>query len=75
MEDILTGQRSFIELDTGLEKQARVAAEKIFRKQARELGQEVETEFQSVDVNSLESQTQRSIGAEYVCHGIWKSWG
>jgi hypothetical protein len=30
VEDILTGQRSFIELDAGLEKHARVVAEKIF---------------------------------------------
>jgi transposase len=75
VEDILTGQRSFIELDTGLEKQAHVAAEKIFRKQAREIGQEAETDYQSVDVNTLESQTHRSIGPEYVCHGIWEELG
>jgi transposase len=75
VEDILTGQRSFIELDTGLEKQAHAVAEKIFRKQAREIGQEAETDYQSVDVNSLESQTHRSIGPEYVCHGIWEELG
>jgi len=75
VEDILTGQRSFIELDTGLEKQARGAAEKIFRKQAREIGGEAETDYRSVDVNSLESQIHRSIGPEYVCHGIWEELG
>jgi transposase len=75
VEDILTGQRSFIELDTGLEKQAHAAAEKIFRKQAREIGEEAETDYQSVDVNSLESQTHRSIGPEYVCHAIWEELG
>jgi hypothetical protein len=75
VEDILTGQRSFIELDTGLEKQAHAAAEKIFRKQAREIGEEAETDYRSVDVNSLESQTHRSIGSEYVCHGIWEELG
>ncbi len=75
VEDTLTGQRSFINLDTGLEKQAHAAAEKIFRKQAREIGEEAETDYQSVDVNSLESQTHRSIGAEHVCHGIWEELG
>ena len=75
VEDILTGQQSFIELDGGLEKQAHAAAEKIFRKQAREIGEEAETDYQSVDVNSLESQTHRSIGPEYVCHGIWEELG
>jgi len=75
VEDILTGQRSFIELDATLEKQAHTAAEKIFRKQAREIGEEAETDYRSVDVNSLESQTHRSMGAEYVCHGIWEELG
>ena len=37
VEDILTGQRSFIDLDAMLEKKARAAAEKIFRKQAQEI--------------------------------------
>ena len=34
IEEILTGQRSLIELDKGLEQNARVAAGKIFKKQA-----------------------------------------
>jgi hypothetical protein len=73
VEDILTGQRSFIELDAGLEKHARVVAEKIFKKQTREICEEAEIDYQSVDINSLESQTHRSTGREYVCHSIWNA--
>jgi transposase len=71
VEDILTGQRSFIDLDAKLEKQASAAAEKIFRKQAQEITERAETEYQTVDVNSLETETHRSIGPEYVCHSVW----
>jgi transposase len=71
VEDILTGQRSFLDLDTRLEKQAHAAAEKIFRKQAQEITEREETDYQNVDVNSLETQTHRSIGPEYVCHSVW----
>ena len=68
VDDILTGQRSFLDLDAGLEKQARAAAEKIFRKQAREMSEEAQADYQSVDVNSLETEAHRSMGPEYVCH-------
>lgn len=72
VEDILTGQRSFIDLDTRLEKQAQAAAEKIFRKQAKEIRDKAEADYQTVDVNSLATEMHRSIGPEYVCHCVWK---
>ena len=72
IEEILTGQRSMIELDKRLERNAREAAGKIFKKQAEELEEERESDFQLVDVNSLESDTSRSIGPEYLCHSVWK---
>jgi transposase len=71
VEDILTGQRSFIDLDVRLEKQAQAVAEKIFRKQAKELGEKIETDYQTVDVNSIATEMHRSIGPEYVCHSVW----
>lgn len=71
VEDILTGQMSFIDLDARLEKQARAAAEKIFRKQAQEIAERAETDYQSVDVNSLETEAHRGLGPEYVCHSVW----
>jgi len=72
IEEILTGQRSMIELDRHLERSAREAAGKIFKKQAEELDEQRESDFQLVDVHSLESDTSRSIGPEYLCHSVWK---
>ena len=72
IEEILTGQARLVELNESLEKNARVAAGKIFKKQSQELEAKQTSDFQSVDVNSLETQSPRSLGAEYVCHSVWK---
>ena len=71
IEDIITGQQSFHEIDKKVEKYACEVSRKIFIKQAQEL-QEKEADYQKVNVKSLETQTHRSIGAEYLCHSIWK---
>jgi len=75
VEDILTGQRSIVRLDQSLEKSARDAARKIFKKQSEELSDRTECEFQSVDVNSFAVESPRSLGAEYLCHYVWKELG
>ena len=72
IEDILTGQRSFIELDKEIEKYAREATNKIFKKQAKEIEGKSEPDYQMVNVNSLGMEKPRSIGPEYLCHSIWK---
>jgi len=72
VEDILTGQRSILGLDQSLEKSAREVARKIFKKQSEELSETTECDFQSVDVNSFEIESPRSLGAEYMCHSVWK---
>lgn len=75
IEDILTGQESCIKLDTTLEKHARAAAEKLFRKRAEETAEESEPDYHLVDVNSFHSERSRSLGAEYLCHCIWEELG
>lgn len=72
VEDILTGQHSFTELDENLEKKASESARKIFKKQASELSENTDRDFQSIDVNSLAAELHRSLGAEYVCHSVWQ---
>ena len=72
IESILTGQKLLYELDNTIEKHARNAARQIFKKQAEEISLEEKTDFQNVDINSLEIQNPRSIGAEYICHSIWQ---
>lgn len=72
IEDILTGQRSFIELDKSVENHAREAANKIFKKQAKEINETCESDYQKVNINSLGMEKPRSIGPEYLCHNVWK---
>lgn len=71
VEDILIGQKSFITLDSKIEKHAQNASRQIFKKQAKEISDTVDTNYQNVDVNSLETEFHRSLGAEYLCHCIW----
>jgi len=75
IEDILTGQRSLVELDKTLERSAREAARKIFKKQSEQLQEKQASDFQTVDVNSLEIESPRSLGPEYLCHSVWKELG
>jgi len=72
IEDILTGRRSLFELDPEIEQHARWAAEKIFEKRADEINAEMGGTFQMVDTKSIEVSTPRSLGAEYVCHSMWR---
>ena len=75
IEDILTGQRSLVELDKTLERSAREAARKIFKKQSEQLEEKQASDFHSVDLNSLEVESPRSLGPEYLCHSVWKELG
>lgn len=75
IEEILTGQRSLVELDKTLERGAREAARKIFKKQSEQLEEKQASDFQTVDVNSLETELPRSLGPEYLCHSVWKELG
>jgi hypothetical protein len=71
IEDMLTGQQSIVKVDEKLEKYARKAVGKIFRKQSKELSAQQEAEYEMVNINSLESEQIRGLGAEYLCHRIW----
>jgi len=73
IEAMLTGQQQLFSSDRGLEKLARGAADKIRAKQAGEqMAEAAEPIYQSVDVASIEAGQVRSLGAEYVCHSIWR---
>lgn len=75
IEDILTGRKSLFELDQNIERHARQAANKIFEKRARQIDAEIEEDFQLVDTKSLDVAKPRSLGAEYVCHTMWRQLG
>ena len=75
IEDILTGSRSLFEIDQRLERHARQAADKIFARRAEEINAETVDDFQMVDTQSLNVSSPRSLGAEYVCHSMWRQLG
>jgi len=75
VEDILTGRRSLFEVDQEIERYAKEAADKIYRKRAKEINAEEVEDFQMVDTKSIEVSAPRSLGAEYVCHSMWRQLG
>ncbi len=72
IEDILTGRQSFFNLPDNIEKAARNAANRIFRKRAKENDENKSTDYQEIDINSMDVEHCRSIGAEYVADSIWQ---
>ncbi len=70
IEEILTGQMRLVELDKTLERSAREAAKKIFEKQSEQLEEKQASDFQTVDINSLETESPRSLGPEYLCYSV-----
>lgn len=72
IEDILTGQKSFIQIDEKVNKYAKKAADKIFAKQSQDEINNKPVDYQSVDLNSIEVENARSFGVEYVFHTIWE---
>ena len=71
IEDILTGQKSLIDLPLELEKIARNKASRIFDKRAEEVKETKNTNFRTIDLNSIEASESRSFGGEYLCDSIW----
>jgi len=72
IEFILTGQKNIFEPDAQLEKHASDAARKIFKKQAKDISSDVDSDFQNIDTKSLEAHSPQSPGSEYICYSIWK---
>jgi len=72
IEDILTGNRSLFEIDEEIERHAQQAAKKLFALRAQEINAEKEEDFGLVDTHSIEVSEPRSLGAEYVCHAVWR---
>ena len=72
IEEILTGQSNFFQVSSEIEKIARDTAKTIFKKRSKELKVSSNSCYENVDISSIEAEYSRTIGAEYVCHSIWK---
>jgi transposase len=76
IEAMLTGQQQLFTSDRKIQKLARTASDKIRAKKATDQPETVDhtpaTDYQNVDVASIEANQVRSLGAEYICHCMWK---
>ena len=77
----LSGQQSLIEIPVHLKEMVEEASHRLIEKQSKETkgekkeeeSQEISGNYQSVDIESIAGETVRSIGAEYVCHQVYKA--
>jgi len=75
IEELLSGSRSFFEIDEQLERHAHSAADEIFKRRAEQAPAESDEQFAVVNTRSLETSGARSVGPEYVCHSMWRELG
>ena len=66
IEDILSGQNSLFEYDAEIDRQARQIAESL-RQRGWSAPTDVQTNLQTVDLDSIEHEPPRSSGAERIC--------
>lgn len=75
IEAMLTGQQQMFRADPEIEKHAQKALQKIRARQQEDSDpiehQSDASEYQNVDISSLQAGEIRSLGPEYVCHSIW----
>jgi transposase len=75
VEEILSGQETLFKIDKETEKEANRIAKVLTKKHAdtsvknsSRQNKSIETDFQSVDVNSLDHKDVRKVGCEHVAH-------
>ena len=68
IEDILTGQKSFLndEIDLELDKTANNIVEDILTKRAQDSADSENVKMENVDINSITTSNVRSLGPEYI---------
>jgi len=77
IEDTLTGQRPLFDYPKKISTLARKYAREITRQQAQAIGEaeDVPSDYQVVDVNSVDNEDIRSVGAEHVVYETMKQLG
>lgn len=70
IEEIITGQTTLIDYPKEVKSLARRYARKIIRQQASSVKEQedIAPEYETVDVNSVENEGSRTVGAEYVVY-------
>ena len=77
IEDTLTGQRPLFDYPKKISTLARKYAREITRQQAQAIGEaeDVPSDYQVVDVNSVDNEDIRSVGAEHVVYETMRQLG
>ena len=70
IEEIITGQKSLIDYPKEIKTLARRYARKIIREQASviDAGEDILPDYATIDLNNVEDENVRTIGAEYVVY-------
>ena len=77
IEEIITGQKSFIDYPKAIRTLAKRYARKIIREQASviDAGEDIPPDYATIDLNSVEDEDARTVGAEYVVYETIKKLG
>jgi len=77
IEEIITGQKSFIDYPKAIRTLAKRYARKIIREQAYviDVGEDIPPDYATIDLNSVEDEDARTVGAEYVVYETIKELG
>jgi len=77
LEEIITGQDTLIDYPKKIRTLAKRYARKIIREQACviDAGEEILPDYATIDLNSLEDEDVRTVGAEYVVYETIKELG
>lgn len=80
IEAIVFGQKSFMAIDESIEQLAQHYAniliqDRLFKKPSNDVSKSYRSDYETVDLNSLENRQSRTIGAEYVGLSMFKTLG
>ena len=75
IEQKITGQKTLIDYPKEIKTLARRYARKIIRKQACVVGEDLSPDYESIDVNSVDNEESRTVGAEHVVYESMKELG
>jgi len=77
IEEIITGQKSFFDYPKAIRNLARRYARKIIREHASVIAEREDSapDHETIDINSLEDEEVRTVGAEYVVYETVKELG
>ena len=77
IEEIITGQETLIDYPKAIRTLAKRYARKIIREQAYviDAGEDIPPDYATIDINSVEDEDARTVGAEYVVYETIKELG